>query len=66
MGIEKINLGQQPDDSTGDTLREGGRKVNALIDYVLSSGLKPFVAGSYCRLTKHLFTECIKGICIAM
>ena len=61
MGIEKINLGQQPDDSTGDTIREGGRKVNALIDYVLSSGLKPFVAGELLSSDKAPFHRVYQG-----
>lgn len=44
MSLEKIKIGQEPDDGTGDTLREGAKKINAAIDQV-NNGLKPFKIG---------------------
>ncbi|WP_435263007.1 hypothetical protein [Tenacibaculum sp. nBUS_03] len=44
MFLEKIKIGQEPDDGTGDTLREGAKKINAAIDQV-NNGLKPFKIG---------------------
>ncbi len=61
MKLDLINIGQEPNDGTGDPLRDGAIKVNSAIKY-LQNTLKQFKIGEYLDEDKSPFYRVFKGV----